>query len=493
MTAHAPTEAPLGFFTQLSYGIGGIQSGVAIVGLAASTLQYYLNQVIGVAPLLSSALILASLAVDSVLDPVIGQWSDNLRSRWGRRHPFIYVAAVLLAVSFFLMWNAPKQLSAGSLFAFMLLLLVAVRVSGSLYDIPSSALTPELAPDYDKRTTLLSYRWFFLIIGLAVIGYLLNAVFLRTDAQHPLGLLNRDGYARFGLFGGLIIFFTATASGLGTHRRIPYLHVPPRRPFDLGATVREMAQVLTHPALIVLMLCGLLGGTAGGLRNALDNYFYTHFWDLKPQQIGLLVPLGVLGSVIAVVTAPIFARRLGKKMTMIAFFSFSLVVSLIPIVLKLAGLMPSNASPWVLAILAVDVMAVAILGVAGFVIISSMVSDVVEDNAVKTGLRSEGLLFAVNGLLPKFTGGIGALMAGSLLTFVHFPDHAIQGTVAPALMRELALLFLPVYVVLVTLGIGVLFFYRIDRSAHERNLETIREAAALAALAEGNPAVTPPL
>jgi len=109
---------------------------------------------------------------------------------------------------------------------------------------------------------------------------------------------------------------------------------------------------------------------------------------------------------------------------------------------------------------------------------------VVEDNAVKTGERSEGLLFAANGLLPKFSAGIGAVMAGVLLSVVHFPAHALQGTVPPALMRELTLIFLPIYAIIVSISIFVLLFYRIDRGVHERNLERLSEAAALAATAE---------
>ena len=475
---------PIGFATQVGYGLGLIPAGILLTGLAAATLQYYINQVIGVPPILTGLLILASLVVDAICDPLIGQWSDNFRSPLGRRHPFMYAAAILMAVTFYFLWHAPANLSGQGLFAYMLVLLVLVRMSQSLHDIPSNGLVPELAPDYDKRTVLVSFRWFFLVLGLAAMSYALNAVFLKTDAHNPLGLLNRAGYARFGAFAALLLFLTATTSALSTHSRIKTLHVPPPRKFDLADTARQMFQTLTNPALTVLMLCGLFGGIAAGMRSGLDNYFYTHLWGLKPQQIGIILPMGVLGSVVAVIVAPILSRLLGKKMTMIVFFVFSTIVSLLPMSLKVAGLMPANSSGWVFAILIIDAVVVAVLAVSGLVIVSSMVADVVEDTAVKTGARSEGLLFAANGLLPKFTAGIGAVMSGVLLSIVHFPAHAVQGTVSPALMRELTLLFLPVYTVIVSISIFVLLFYRIDRNTHEQNLERLSEAAALAAIAE---------
>ena len=162
---------------------------------------------------------------------------------------------------------------------------------------------------------------------------------------------------------------------------------------------------------------------------------------------------------------------------MISLFTASTVVGLTPMTLKLFNLMPPAGSPWIFAILIFVAIAASILGIMGFIIITSMVADVVEDTAVKTGVRSEGLLFATNGLVPKFTIGIGAFFAGVLLTAVHFPTHAIQGTVPMATMHHLVLLYLP------TLrgagwsaSIVVLAFYRIDRSTHE-----LREPAPAAA------------
>ena len=58
----------------------------------------------------------------------------------------------------------------------------------------------------------------------------------------------------------------------------------------------------------------------------------------------------------------------------------------------------------------------------------------------------------------------------------------LQGTVPWSTMRELTLLFIPIYAGLVALSLGVLLFYRIDKATHERNLETMREAAAAANL-----------
>ena len=142
--------------------------------------------------------------------------------------------------------------------------------------------------------------------------------------------------------------------------------------------------------------------------------------------------------------------------------------------------MPPNSSPWVLTILLADTFVATMLGVAGYILISSMVADVVEDVAVSTGQRSEGLLFAANGLLPKFTAGIGVFVAGMLLTLVAFPAGAAQGGVDPEIMRRLALIYLPFATGMTALAIAVLVFYRIDETTHTRNLETLEDAAAAA-------------
>jgi glycoside/pentoside/hexuronide:cation symporter, GPH family len=109
-----------------------------------------------------------------------------------------------------------------------------------------------------------------------------------------------------------------------------------------------------------------------------------------------------------------------------------------------------------------------------------MVADVVEDAAVKTGVRSEGLLFAANGLLPKITAGVGGLIGNLMLEFVHFHPTATPGQIQhvdPAVMHNLVLLSLPIGVILNLIAIAVLGFYRIDRGSHEANLEALRLAA----------------
>ena len=472
---------PLPFTTKANYGLGAVSAGVAYVGLSAALLPFFLNQVVGVPAIRVGSAILVSLVIDVILDPLIGQWSDNLRTPWGRRHPFLYVAGVLWALCFYFFWNVPRDITGVSLLGFMFTLLVGMRVSASLYEIPSNALVPELAPDYDKRTGLFSFRWFFLVMSIACMQVLLTMVWLRKDAAHPLGMLNPHGYMTFGMVGAVVILVATLGSALGTHSRIRYLHAPPVRKVTFGLTMREMVQALTNPYLIVVISSSILGGAAAGYRGSLDTYFYLHYWRLLPQQTGWLSLAGIAGMIVAVLTAPFLARALGKKLTMITVFTLSTVIGLTPLTLKLLGYMPANGTPWVLPILAVDSFFSIGLAIAGLIIISSMIADVVEDHAAKTGLRAEGLLFATNGLVPKLTAGIGAFFAGVLISVAHFPAHAVPGTVPMGQMRDMVLMFLPGYLVMVSLSIVVLFFYRLDRAAHERNLETIRAAALAAA------------
>jgi len=479
----APLTAPrMGFLSRLGYGLGAMPAGMLLTAIGAQILVFYLNQVVGISPNLTGDLILASLLIDAVLDPLIGRWSDGVKSRWGRRHPFMYVGAVLTAVAFYALWHAPKELSVSALFGYMMLLLIAVRIGNSVSDIPANALLPELAPDYDERTTVTSFRWFFLMFGLVGSNVLLNSVFLRTHGHDTAGLLKASGYSSFGALAAVVLFLATAGSALTTQKRALALHVAPQEKVPFATSVKEIFSTLTHPALIVVMMCGVFGGAGYGFRTALDNYFYTHLWGLQPQQIAGISLFGFVGALAALFIAPVLSRLLGKKMTMIALFSVSTIVSLIPMSLKLLGLMPPNTSPWVFPILVMDAIFVLGLSITGYVIISSMVADIAEDNGARTGKRSEGLLFAANGLVAKVTGGLGIFLSSRLITFVHFPAHAAQGTVPLATMRELTLLFIPIYAGLVALSLGVLLFYRIDKATHERNLETMREAAAAANL-----------
>ncbi|HEY2358115.1 MAG TPA: MFS transporter [Phenylobacterium sp.] len=483
---------PLRFPAKLSYGLGSIAYGVSAAALAPSVLQLYFNQVIGIPAVLVGVAIMVSLMADVVLDPLIGRWSDHFRSRWGRRHPFMYAAALPAAAFFYLIWHAPKGLEPGEIMVLAVVMLIGVRISVASFEIASNALAPELAPDYNERTSLLAYRWFFAISTLAVVTIVLLSVFLRQDAANPLGVLNRERYSQFATMAAIVVFVSILVSTAATHNRIKYLHQPPVVRMSMGEVAREILAAVKHPGLLVVMGSGVLGGTGVGITSALSNYFYLHLWHLKPQAIGPVALGGLLASVVGIVVAPMISRRFGKKGAMVGLFTVSIITSMIPIGGWVLGVIPAvKDSPGIYALLFTDVLVSAALGLMGIVILTSMVADVATDHAAKSGARSEGLLFAANGLVAKFTVGLGALVAGVLITFVGFPTHAVPGTVDPAIVRHLAILYLPCIVIFNGGSVVVLLFYKLDRTTHEHNLERLAEAAAIAEQAHITVGTTP--
>jgi len=462
-----------------------VAQGVGAVALSTTIINYYLVSVVGLRPALVGGIILVSLIIDAVLDPTIGRISDTFRSRWGRRHPFMYASAIPIALATCFLWRNPAHLTGGAFAAYVAIVLVVLRVSGSVFQIPNDALAPELAPDYHERTGLLSWRWFFGIVGLLVVTVVLNTVYLRKDAAHPLGQNDPAAYANFGLLAAAICFVSIVASAMATQRFIPFLKAPEMRRQPMAETVREIFAILTNRSLLAVMGSGLLSGVAMGVNNSLQNFMNFYFWGLTPQVVGWITASAVLATIAGVVAAPFLARALDKKRTMIAVFLVSIFAGVVPVTLRLLGLMPANGSPLIPLILAGDLFVWGALALIGAVIISSMIADVVEDSAVKTGVRSEGLLFAANGLIPKITGGVGAVIGNMMLEVVHFPVGALRGVEAvdPAIMRNLALISLPTGAILNLLSLAVLAFYRIDKNSHEANLETLRLAAGV---------VTPP-
>ncbi|HXQ11181.1 MAG TPA: MFS transporter [Caulobacteraceae bacterium] len=469
---------PLTLGTKVSYGAGSVVQSIAGVALSTSVINLFLIRVIGMDPITVGVVILISLVVDAVLDPAIGRFSDTFRSPWGRRHPFMYASALPIAVAIVLLWRPPHALTGGALAAYTLSMLVLLRICTSVYQIPSDALTPELAPDYHERTSLISFRYFFGIVGGTVAGAVLFIVFLHG----PNGQLNREAYGNFFVLAAIVVFFAILGSSYATHRFIPFLRVEPKRQMTAGQTAREIWETVGNPSLVAVMAAGLLSGIAGGMAASLSLFMSFYFWGLSSRVIGVMGIFGLPAAILGVVLAPWISRTLDKKRTMLTVFVLAIFSGVVPVALRLAGVLPPNGSPWIPVILVADSFVSGTLALMGFVIVGSMIADVVEDVAVKTGRRSEGLLFAANGLLPKFTSGFGTLLGNAMLAVVHLPKAVASGAVDkvdPAIMNHLVWLSVPAGMVLNLLAVTALFLYRIDQRSHESNLAALALEAGL--------------
>jgi GPH family glycoside/pentoside/hexuronide:cation symporter len=458
--------------TNLLYGAGSVAFGVHLTALTSLLLLFF-NQVVGLPAAWVGGAMMVTLMFDAICDPLIGEWSDHTRSRWGRRHPFMYASAVPLAIAFYFLFDPPRGWSNNAMFFYLVAMLITVRVLLSLYEIPSSALGPELTFDYDERTSLMSSRFFFGTLGGAAMSVLAFQVFLRKDATHPLGVLYRAGYREYGVAAAIAIFFSIMISCLGTHRFIASLVHTPRVAGRWRDKVREVVLTLSNRSFLALTISGIVGAVSTGLNQGLDLYMGTYFWELTPAQLSYLALIALVSAFVGVGLAPAVSRRFGKKHSMIGVFFASLFSATTPIVCRLMGILPANHTGALLAIVFGSYFVTVTLGLTGFIIVTSMMADVVEDAAVSTGQRSEGLLFAANGLISKCVTGIGTFMSGLILAWVSFPQHALQGQVDPAILHHLGMVYVPISATCSAISIAVLMFYDIDRSTHQQNLERL--------------------
>ena len=162
------TSSALPLRVKLAYGLGSAAYGIKDNGFAYFLLLFY-GTVVGLEPALAGTALLIALLVDAISDPVVGYWSDNTRSRWGRRHPFMYASALPVALCYFLLWQ-PPELSNQGLFFYLLGFAILIRTLITFFETPSSALMPEMTQDYDERTTVQAWRHFFGWAGGALLA-----------------------------------------------------------------------------------------------------------------------------------------------------------------------------------------------------------------------------------------------------------------------------------------------------------------------------------
>ncbi len=480
--AAAGTSPPLRLGTKLVYGLGSVAFGIKDGGFGFFLLFFY-NAVLGLSATLVGAAIAIAIVADALLDPIIGEISDNWRSRIGRRHPFMYGAALPVALFYFLLWNPPHW-NSWALFGYLVVIAILVRVAIACYEIPSAALAPELSPDYDQRTSLMAFRWLFGAIGNGVVLALTLGFFLVATKAQPMGMLNKHGYLLYSLLAVSAMVASILLSAAGTHSRGARMRqAPVRQRPTIKELAGEMYESLSHRSLLLVTVSGLFSGMALGMGSVLNTYFFTYFWYFTPQQLSVMGLGALIATAIAVPLATFASARFNKRRGFVLTAFASLFVNNIAMTLKLLGLLPPAGSNILLLILFSTVTIGLAFAITSGILITSMITDVVEDSELRTGRRSEGLFSATLSFVSKATSGLGILAGSFLLDLVAFPRNAapaVMAVQAPHAVFNLVLIYMPLQIVLWIISITLVSGYRIDRQTHEHNLQRLAEAAALA-------------
>ncbi|PKB19104.1 GPH family glycoside/pentoside/hexuronide:cation symporter [Novosphingobium kunmingense] len=478
----ASSAAPLPLRVKLFNGMGSVAYGVKDNGFSTFLLIFY-SQVIGLdAKLVSLALMLA-LLVDAFIDPVIGHLSDKTYTRWGRRHPWLYIAPIPLAFAWLLLWSPPADHT--YIFVYLVAVAILVRTLVSCCEVPSQSLVAELTSDYDERTSLIRLRYLFGWLGGLTIYFLANAVFLRPDADHPVGQLNPDGYWRFGLCGAIVMATAVLVSALGQHSRVAKLPAVKPTLVSPGHALGEILEALRHPAAVILLSAALFAISSSQMALAIANYLYLFVWQLSPTGFALLAWLLLVTVVASFLIVRPLHLRLGKRDTAIYCNLASMTIGATPFILRYLGLWPEAGSNASTALIFAFLLFANTTGIMVFVSAQSMLADVVEASYVQTGRRSEGTFAAGWMFVQKCGTAVGIGLTGLIVSLAGLPAKAVPGQVDPGVIDRLTLSYVGIVFVAGICSTLILRRFPITRADHEARVAALDAAAMIDRDAEG--------
>ncbi|MFT7243379.1 MAG: GPH family glycoside/pentoside/hexuronide:cation symporter [Candidatus Azotimanducaceae bacterium] len=470
-----PTAGTLTWRVRLMFAAGQIPEGVQATSFGFFLLFFY-NQVLGLSGFLASVAIVIALLVDAVSDPVIGSWSDGVRHRWGRRHPFMYAGAAPFAICFYFLFAPPAGLTETQVFIWLVVFSVLTRTTQSVYSIPHTSLTAELSTDYHERTLLSSLRSVLQSVGTLMVFLIGLQVFFGATPEYPNGQLNPDAYPKFASVFSIIIFLGVLLTAFGTHSYIPYLPQagPNGHRFSLSNVMREAGMAFGLRSFRAVVLTAVLFGMTMGMVSALSIYLGTLYFQFSLALIGLSFPASIIGSFLGAGLATPLGRIFQEKKTLLIggliWYAFW---NTLPIILSLLGLFPKPGDP-LLFYLVMTSNAISSAGIGVLtVMIGSMIADITDQHEEKHGSRSEGIYFAASSFAAKAIGGFGIVISGIVVDLAGIQRSATVETINPESLRTLAMAMGPGVLIMIGITVVAASFYDLSRVEHTRIREAI--------------------
>lgn len=446
---------------KLAYGLGGPVDILAIWVFVSIAYPVF-NMELQMSPTQVAIILMALRLWDGIADPVMGWISDNARTRWGRRRPFIFVGAILAAITYPLIWWFPMDLTHNQVMLWVIGFGILFYTCFTIWAVPFQSLLMEMTPDYNERTRVTSVRGIFQSLAGLFNGFCwwisLLPVFSMANEAGELIPSTINGMRYVSIFIAFAILILGVLPALFVKERY-YSNglVKSQKPVSLLKGLKE-----TLSCKPFLVLCGFTVLFLFG-QSIYDNYgryVGTYYvlggdWSRSAFITGLGTAIYAGFNLLMIPCFVYLSERIGKnKCLMISSvcFLFSAVLAWYTFTPSMPYLMLVNG---------------AILGIAYaglWTMLPTMQIDVVDYDELKTGARREGSFASVYSWVLKLSFCTGYLLSGPFLEMTGF-DASLGGGQSVDALANLRLGYSIIPAVAVMLALFVLKSFPIDRAS----------------------------
>lgn len=469
MTDGEPVPHGIRFF----FGLGQAAEAIKNWGFGTLLLIYYV-QVLGVSGSLAGTAIAIALVFDAFTDPAVGSMSDNFRSKFGRRHPFMLAAIVPLPFFFFLLFWPPLSLSSFQLFVWLTVFTILTRTALTFFHVPYLALGAELSKDYHERTTIVMIRTGMgYLSALLVVAIAFTFFFVSSEAV-PDPLLTRDPYFNFALMSSIAMCAMMLLSIVGTRGSIRHLsgNGEEKKPFRWSSIYADLFEALKNNSFRALIIGVFLLYIYLGVHGALATHLKTFFWHLDTNGIRAWQVCAILGGIIGVPFSPWFNRHLDKKHTVIWGVAIATIMGTGPVMAQLAHLMPTDPVI-LLPLLCLFAGVGSFAGIQALISAGSMIADIADEHELREGKRQEGIYFGSFSLAAKCTSGIGNLIAGIALDLIALSTYTDPDAVPQSVLTSFGWLYALVALISI-FGLWVIRPYDLNKKRHDEIITELK-------------------
>ena len=291
--------------------------------------------------------------------------------------------------------------------------------------------------------------------------------------QGSTAFLNPEGYEKLAYFAAFLVIILGVTAASSTHKHIKDLHVvEPSGPIKLKNVLAEVIEALSNRSWLMIFLAGCLYALFLGLNNGIANYISVYFWQWTPSDISIFPLAGGISAIIGAVIAVAISKGREKRIIALLAFTGTIAISYIPFILRLVDpyfevqTFPVNGSDALWWVMLMHLCITDIFSVMGWVVMISMMFDVVEDSQMRTGRRDEGLFLSGPGLFQKIFSGLGVFIIGFVLQFLGFDNSQSNVEQMQEPINNLVIFVCISGPILNFAGLGFIYFYSITRDSH---------------------------